>query len=214
MDARPSGSPRYEAALRRSVSRFRGCLGELEGQVLDVIELRAGVGSAPFSRVRVARRLKLSLPVAARLERQGLQRLLDASPNGCAGGAQDRNGTSANAAASAGSDEDAGAGAGITGGTGAAGGAPAGGASGPGAEGGVAGTSAEGGTARRESGASPSDEALLQRIMPGDGPVGTAIAAPLGLLTLLALAGGFVAVRTRRRREAASSDAWRAVPDA
>jgi hypothetical protein len=200
VDAREVGSPADEARLRKTVRRFRVCLAGLDGRTRRVIELRAGIGARAITRIEAARQLKLGLRAIARYERRALRTILATSRNGCRGGkpgAGSGDGASEAGTTAAGAPGARGAGAGP-------GAAPAGvgDPNDPGAAGGVAGINRRGGPSDRESGASPSDEAFLRRLLPGDGAPGTAFATmPLIVVLLLALTGGWAAVRNRSRSD-------------
>jgi hypothetical protein len=89
-EARPSQrSPRarYEQRLRRTVSRYRGCLAAVDPDSRRVLKLRAGIDGRPLSRGETARRLDTSTRQVARLERRGLRRLQTLGRGGaCRGG--------------------------------------------------------------------------------------------------------------------------------
>jgi hypothetical protein len=86
-DARPTTGPvARERALRRTVSRAGGCLGDLSRPQRRVLSLRAGVGPQPArSRRSVARRLDISVSRVARLETTGLSRLRALAGGGACG---------------------------------------------------------------------------------------------------------------------------------
>jgi hypothetical protein len=82
--ARAPGGGSYRER-RRVVTRFRGCLDELEPLQAHVLVLRYGIGRArPQSRARAARRLGISYRRFDRVRRRGLRRLVRlARTTGC-----------------------------------------------------------------------------------------------------------------------------------
>jgi hypothetical protein len=69
-----------ERALKAIVARFQGCLGVLPNAQREVLELRVGVGTTrPLSPRAAAARMHLGVDRLARLERQAVRELTNAS---------------------------------------------------------------------------------------------------------------------------------------